>query len=254
MRAAAALVALAAALLPAPVRAERLVLSLSSNQVAIGSNYTGTQLVLYGIIERDAQSVSRAGALEIVATVRGPREALTVRQKEMLGPVWLNRSQRKFVAVPAVLAVLSSSPLAEIASEPFRSRFRLGLNEIVDAPEFTVDRGADDPFRAALVRLKRRDGLWSENERGIVFVTPAFFRGRLSLPATAPTGNYDIEVVLLSENLVLSRRNVSFEVVKSGFEEQITAAAQEHALGYGLVAAAIALAFGWLASVIFRRD
>lgn len=255
MRAAVALLALAAALVPAPLRAERLVLSLSSNQVAIGSNYTGTQLVLYGVIERDAQSVSRAGALEIVATVRGPREALTVRRKEMLGPVWLNRSQQKFVAVPAVLSVLSSSPIAEIAGEPFRSRFRLGLTEIVNAPEFAVDRGGeDDPFRAALVRLKRRDGLWTENEGGIVFVTPAFFRGRLSLPATAPTGNYDIEVVLLSENVVLSRRNVSFEVVKTGFEEQITAAAQERSLGYGFLVASISLAFGWIASVIFRRD
>ncbi len=236
-------------------RAERLVVSLSANQVAIGSNYTGTQLVLFGVVEPDAQSTGRAGLFDVVVTVRGPRESLTVRRKEAFGPLWINRSQLKFVAVPTVLGVISSRPIDEVASAPVRARLRLGTRAIVDAPEFTLDRGGEDePFRTSLVRLKAREGLWTEDGRGVLFVTPVFFRAPLPLPGIAPTGNYDVEVLLLSGDAVIARRNASFEVVKTGFEEQITASAMDHSLLYGLSIAGMSLLFGWIASVIFRRD
>ena len=247
--------ATAAMLASAPAAAERLILSLSTNEVAIGSNYTGAQLVLFGVTERDAQSADRPGGYDVVVTLRGPRESLTVRRKEALGPVWINRSQQKFVAVPTVLGVYSSRRLQDIASQPVRARLRLGLDEIVQAPEFAIDRGSDDdPFREGLIRLKTRDGLWTQTDRGVVFVTGEFFRATLPIPATAAIGNYDVEVVLMQEGTMLSRRNASFEVVKTGFEEQITAFAQERSLPYGLLIGAMSLAFGWLASVIFRRD
>ncbi len=255
MRAVAALILAGLVAGPTQGRADRLVVSLSANQVAIGPNYTGAQLVLFGVIERDSQTASRVGVTDVVVTVRGPRETLTVRQKEAFGPVWINRSQRRFVAAPAVLGVLSSRPLEDVASPTIRARLRLGVDAIVNAPEFSLDRAREnDPFRAALIRLRTRDGLWTESARGVVFVTEAFFRAPLSLPGTAPTGNYDVEVLVLSEGALLTRGNASFEVVKTGFEEQITAVAQDRALLYGLGIAALSLAFGWIASVIFRRD
>ncbi|MDB5592456.1 TIGR02186 family protein [Enterovirga sp.] len=254
MRARLALLALAC-LWSGPALAERLVTSLSANQVAIGSNYTGAQLVIFGIIERDGQSADRPDGYDVVVTMRGPREPVTVRRKEPFGPVWLNRSQQKFVAVPSVLTVLSSRYLAEIAPPALRAQLRLGLAAIVQAPEFTIDRGQDDnPFRAGLIRLKTRDGLWSQHERGVVFVTREFFRAPMAIPATATIGNYDVEVILLSGGAVLARGHASFEVVKTGFEEQITVFAQDRSLIYGMMIGALSLAFGWVASVIFRRD
>ena len=248
-------IALAAACLCGPAAAERLVLSLSSHQIAIESNYTGSQLVLYGLIERDGQSGDRSGDLDVVVTVRGPRESLTVRRKEALGPVWINRAQEKFVAVPAVLGVFASRPVEEIADQAARNRFRLGLQAIVQAPEFALDPGgADDPFRAALIRLKTRDRLWRTSERGVAFVTGGLFRAPLPLPGTAPTGSYDVEAALLSDGVVIARRETSFEVVKAGFEEQVTSFAQDRGLPYGLFVATLSLGFGWIASMIFRRD
>ena len=45
-----------------------------------------------------------------------------------------------------------------------------------------------------------------------------------------------------------------FEVYKSGFEQVVTTAARDHGVLYGLATAAMALATGWFASIIFRRD
>lgn len=238
-----------------PARAERLILSLSTNTVAIGSNFTGARLVVFGVVERDAQTVPRGGDTDVVVTVRGPREAITVRRKEPLGPVWINRGQQKFVQIPSFLAVFSSRPITAIMDPYLRARFRIGLEAIVQAPEFAVDRGeADDPFRAALVRLKGRDRLYVENGRGARFITPVFFQAPVPLPAVAPTGNYDVEVSLVADGIVVARRQASFEVVKVGLEEQITETARDYPLFSGLATAAMSLFFGWLASVVFRRD
>jgi uncharacterized protein (TIGR02186 family) len=188
-------------------------------------------------------------------TVRGPREAVTVRQKEQLGPIWLNRSQRKFVQVPSFLAVVSSRPVDDTVSEVMRRRFRLGVQAVVSAPEFTVGRGGEgEQFRDALVRLKGRDRLYFESPRAVTFVTGEFFRAPIPLPATAPVGNYDVEVSLLADGIVVTRRNASFELVKTGLEEQITEFARDRPVMSGFLAAGMALFFGWLASVIFRRD
>lgn len=236
-------------------RSERLTVSLSTHRVQIESNYTGAELVLFGVIERDGQSVGRPGPFDVVVTVRGPRETVTVRRKEPTGPVWINRSQRKFVAVPAVLGVFASRPLELVADIAIRRRLRIGIDGIVDAPDFAADLGeADDPYRQALVRLKRREGLWSEEGRGVTFVTGDVFRAPLPLRGTAPPGNYDVEVVVLSQGVPVGRTESGFEVAKAGFEEQVTTAARDRALPYGLGIAGLSLMFGWLASVIFRRD
>ena len=253
MRALLALFLLVCATLP--TRADRVVVSLSENQIEIGSNYTGTQLALFGIIELDDKSLVLTGPTDVVVTVRGPRESMTVRRKERIGPVWINRSQQKFVAVPSVLEVAASRRLEEIASPDVRRRLRIGLSAIVEAPEMAFEQTeGEDPFRAALIRLKLKEGLWREEPRGVTFVTEGFFRSSVPIPATAPTGNYDVEVMVLSGNALVARRNASFEVVKTGFEERMTSLSQGRSLAYGLGIGALSLVFGWLASVIFRRD
>ena len=85
--------------------------------------------------------VARAGAYDIVVTVRGPRQTLVVREKEPLGPVWINQEQQHFPDAPAYLGVLSSRPVEEITTRSLRPRLRIGLAAIVNAPDFTADRG-----------------------------------------------------------------------------------------------------------------
>jgi uncharacterized protein (TIGR02186 family) len=238
-----------------PACAETLVTSLSSHRVLITSNYTGTAIAAFGAIERDAQTIARAAAYDVVITVRGPRQSLVVREKEPLGPVWINQEQQKFPDVPAYLGVFSSRPLDEITVPALRARQKIGLEAIVHATDFTLDRGsADEPFREALLRLKLREQLYLQDERGVAFLTPTIFRAAIPLPATAPPGNYDIEVVLFTGTVILARTQTSFELVKIGFEQQVGEVARDWAATYGAITAAIALLFGWFANVVFRRD
>jgi uncharacterized protein (TIGR02186 family) len=246
---------LALCLAAAPARAESLVVSLSTSRVAITSNYTGAAIVAFGAIEKDAQTIARATGYDIVVTVRGPRASLVVREKEPMGPIWLNRDRQPFPDVPLYIAVLSSRRIEDITTEALRNRLKVGLQAIVNSPDFTYFRGgADRPFREALLRLQRREGLYIEAQRGVTFLTSSLFRAPVPIPAIAPPGNYEVDVLLFSDNVMLARAQTNFELVKTGFEQQVAGIAREWSLPYGLVIAGIAVLFGWIASVIFRRD
>lgn len=242
--------------LMASASAETLITSLSNHRVLINSNYTGTSIAVFGAIERDAQTVARATNYDVAVTVRGPRQFLTVRRKERLGPIWINRERQKFPQAPTYLSVLTSRPIAEITSDQLRQRQMIGLMAIINAPDFTDERsgGIDKEFREALYRIKSQEGLFLEDERGVTFLTPSIFRASIPLPATAPPGEYSVDVTLFADTVILARTTTHFELVKTGFEEQIGFVARDWSLLYGLVTAAMAIFFGWLANVIFRRD
>jgi uncharacterized protein (TIGR02186 family) len=238
-----------------PAAAERLITSVSASRVLITSSYTGAELVLFGAIERDAVTVSRGGTYEIVVTVKGPSGLFTVREKQQFGVFWVNGDQAKFVDMPGYFALHSSKPLAEVTSEPLRERFQLGLEQMVQArggighsPDRTI------AFRQALIRLKTEQRLFQVNDRGAVFLAPNLFRAQISLPATAPLGNYEAIAQLFADGALLATEKSDFEVVKTGFEAQVAQAAFVRPLQYGLVTVLLALGFGWLAHYVFRRD
>ena len=95
--------------------------SLSNHRVLINSNYTGTSIAVFGAIERDAQTISRGTGYDAVVTVRGPQQYLVVREKERLGPLWLNREQQKFPRRSAYLSVLTSQPIERDHQRPVAS-------------------------------------------------------------------------------------------------------------------------------------
>src|ERR1043165_3002350 len=101
--------------LAGPAQAERLVSTLSTSRVLISSNFTGTDVVLFGSVERDAQTIPRRGGYDIVVTVTGPRESILTFRKERVFGIWVNADSRTFVKAPSYLTVLSNRTITDIA-------------------------------------------------------------------------------------------------------------------------------------------
>lgn len=259
-RAAFALLApvLAGAFASDPASAERLVTSLSSYRVSIASNFTGTELVLFGTVERDVNTAARRGDYAVVVTVSGPRESMTIRRKGRILGVWVNRTSRSFIDVPSYLAILSNQPLATIADAQIRRRLQLGLDETLLPQQIgpdIADVTRDDPFRVAFLRLMKEKRLYQENDKGVTFLTPNLFRATIPLPADVPIGSYKLDVKLFADGTMIAREgSTAFELFKAGIEQFVTNAARDHGFFYGLATAGMALLVGWLASVMFRRD
>ncbi|MGL4323333.1 MAG: TIGR02186 family protein, partial [Beijerinckiaceae bacterium] len=207
---------------PALARAETLIMSLSTHRVQIMSNYTGAQLAVFAVIDRDARTVARVGPYDVVVTVRGPREAVVVHEKQKTMGIWINRERRTFVNIPSFVQVLSTRPIQDFMEPERARRFQLGLISIVTPPGITMDvdaRAAD--FRASLVRLRYENGLYREQERGVTFLTPNVLQASIALPAIAPLGTYDVDIALFSDGVMLTKQTTNFEVVKAGFEQTV---------------------------------
>ena len=243
--------------LGAPAKAERLITTLSTSRVLIQSNFTGTDVVLFGSVERDAQTVARRGGYDIVVTVTGPRENILTFRKERVFGIWVNTDSRTFVKAPSYLTVLSNRTITDIADINTLRRTQTGLARILLPQEIgpdIADSIRDDPFRQAFLRLKIDQRLFSEQQNGVTFLTPALFRATIPIPDNAPTGSYEIDVKLFADGALLARTQTAMEVVKVGFEQVVANAARDHGLLYGLATALMALLTGWFASVVFRKD
>jgi uncharacterized protein (TIGR02186 family) len=252
------LLALAIFLAAAPAGAERLVVSLSNHRVAVTSNFVGEDLVLFGTIEPDrGQTAIRSGGYDLVVTVSGPPETLRTRRKERVLGIWVNVDSREFVDVPSYLAILSNRPVTEMAAPDILRRLQVGLpNTLLTqriGPDF-ADTVPNDPFRMAFVRLKEEQHLYRQSPNSVTFLTPRVFRAAIPLPSNAPVGTYTVDVNLFVDGDAIARAKSALEVIKTGFEQYVAESAEHHGLLYGLSTAAMALAIGWLASVVFRRD
>jgi uncharacterized protein (TIGR02186 family) len=255
MRALLAAAALVATLIAAigGAGAEQLVVSLSTHRVLITSSFAGTDLVLFGSVERDAATVARRGGYDIVVTVMGPRRTVVTRRKDRVLGIWVNVDSRTYPDTPTYLAVLSNRPTDQIATANVLRRFKVGLGPTFE-PEGATGDEADDPFRAALLRLNVAHGLYREQGNAVTFLTPNLFRTAIALPANVPIGGYEVDVKLFADGAMLARQTTAIEIVKVGFEQFVAVAANDHGLFYGFAAAGLALLTGWLASVVFRRD
>jgi uncharacterized protein (TIGR02186 family) len=248
--------ALVAGLAP-PAAAERLITSLSEHRVMVTSSFTGSEVVLFGGIERDSGVLPLRGNYDIAVTVVGPRQTIVTFRKERVLGIWVNYDSRVFENAPSYLAVLTNRPLEAIASADTLHRLQLGLDNIalpqrIDSA--SADAAPDETFRKALVKLKDEHGLYRQESNGVTFLTPALFQTSIALPAEVPTGTYEIEVKLFADGAMIARTPSALEIYKAGFEQFVSSSAQTHGLLYGLATSLMALLTGWFASVVFRRD
>jgi uncharacterized protein (TIGR02186 family) len=250
-------VALGAALAWSPARAERLIVSVSNHRVTVTPNYSGEELVLFGSVERDANTPANRTSYDLVVTVIGPRADMVTRRKERKFGIWINTDYRDFLQVPTYLALFSNRPFDAIASPEVERRQQLGLNNVLLTQRVGTDYAdvvPNDLFRSAFVRLRMEHGLYREETSAVTFLTPTLFRTGIPLPAAVPIGTYQVEIRLFSDGALVARTDTAFDIVKVGFEQFVATTARQDGLFYGIVTAFMALMTGWMASIVFRKD
>ncbi len=233
-----------------------LVTALSSNVVSIQSNFTGTEIVIFGQARHIERQPNAPGGFELAIVVEGPPQDITTRRKGRFLGVWVNREAERFQNVPSFYAVASTGNIGTMSDRTVLDDLGIGLNHInlAVSGNSNVALADRDDFRRAFVRLREEAGLYSEQETSIAFLTDSMFRTNIPLPANIPVGEYKVKSFLFNQGALVSRTEQTLSVAKIGFEQFTFELAQNYSAVYGLLAVLLAIFTGWLAGVIFRKD
>ena len=185
--------------------------------------------------------------------VRGPQADMTVRRKERVMGIWVNREQAVFTGLPGYYFLASTRPLDDIASLPTLQRFRLGTANLESTYKGSMTAGNALAFRAAAIRDRKRERLYWESPAGIEFLSRTLFRARIAVPASVPPGEYRAEAYLFQNGTVVSAQSSPLFIDKSGFERRVYNYAYQASFAYGFAAVLMAFALGWTGFVVFRQ-
>ncbi|WP_420405678.1 TIGR02186 family protein [Nisaea sp.] len=227
-------------------RAQDLIADLSSHRVDITTGFTGADLLLFG-------SVDDTG--DIVVTVTGPKETVTVRRKDRVAGIWMNTRSMQFTGAPNFYAVASNRPLEEIAPPEVLARQEIGADNLrlktVEGETGAREEVAE--FRNALIRRKRAQGLYAQTPGDITVIASKLFRTQVHFPATLATGIYTAVVYLIRDGRVVHAQTTPLVVEKVGIGAEVYTFAHTRSAIYGLAAIVIAVVAGWLAAAVFRK-
>ena len=246
------LLVLAMMLLALPAHAERLVSTLSSQQVLITSSFDGTVLSFFGSIEGDAPEQVAAGPYNVVIVIEGPRQDRVTRIKTNNFGIWSNTDHVTFAHFPSFYAVVSSGKLDNIIDPAVMSEYTiLPMDQARAASQSTGLKG--ESFGQELVRLMTEDGHFVTREDGIRFLSDTAYAMNITLPSDVANGPFIVHTFVFKNKLLVADRSEGFSVRKSGFENYVFVASKQQPLLYGIVCVLLALGTGWLAGVVFKR-
>lgn len=229
-----------------------LVPDVSARSVEIRYSFTGAQLLLFGAILYPGGRVPSRPA-DIVVVLKGPVQPIVVREKQKIAGIWMNADSSRFRSAPAFYAVASSRPVADLVDERTAAIYEMGLQNLQLSPGTGALPDRARRFESGLLDLRRRQGLYAEDPRGVEISEGVLYRARIAIPSQVPVGTYTAETFLVSNGKVIAAATKEIEIDKSGFERFVALAARRHGFLYGLAAVLLSLGLGWAAAIAFRR-
>ena len=240
--------------LPFAAGGEDLAAGISRDTIEITSNFTGTDVVVFGAIENEfGEALPATEPRDVVVVIRSEKPyTITVRQKARVGPIWVNQDTRRFAGAPGFYFVASTRPLKEIAKTGVLDQLELGLDRLALGPA-PGSAGGPRAYREAIIRAKVREELYGEHQGGVSFLSGTLFRTTVALPANVPAGNLKVLVYVFSRGQVSSSNSLTLFIDKTGVERRVSSFARNEPVLYGIAAVFLSVLTGFLASLAFRE-
>jgi len=227
-----------------------LVPAVSQSRIEVRQDFTGTELLLYGAI-LDPQGRRATEPYDIVVVLKGPTEAMLVREKQKRLGIWVNADSTAFRSAPSFFSVASSRPIGEIVDERTAAIYELGLDFMQLSPTGLIEPEEQARFSTGLVELRRQQGLYHEDGHGVSISEDVLYQARIALPSNVITGRYTAETFAIQRGRVIASAIAEVEVSKEGFEKLVADRAQDSGLLYGISVVLLALVTGWAAGRLF---
>lgn len=236
---------------PHSAGAEDVVLGLSRDSVSISTNFDGSEILIFGAVKRETE-IRRNPPLQVIVTVAGPDQPVTVRRKERRFGIWINVEAARIDAAPSFYAVATSAPWADVISDTEDLRHRISVPRAIRAVGTAEEVIEPQSFTDAVIRIREASNLYQLRENAVELREHTLFDTAIAMPANLTEGTYLTRIFLTRGGEVISRFETTIEVRKVGLERWLFALSRQQPLLYGLMSLGIAIAAGWGASAAFR--
>ena len=146
---------------PALMGAEMPVLvpDVSQRQIDIKYSFSGEELLLFGaIVYPDGHPPKKAP--DIVVVLKGPEQAVRMREKDKVAGIWVNADAIRFQSAPSFYAIASTRPLKDIADERTAAIYELGTDNIQLSPASFENSEEISRFEAGVIDMQSSKGLY----------------------------------------------------------------------------------------------
>ena len=218
--------------------------------MSISTDFDGSEILVFGAVKREGPIVTDP-PLQVIVTVAGPLQPLTVRRKERRFGIWMNAQSAEIDAAPSFYAIATTAPWPEVITATEDLRQRISIPRAIRA----VGTGVADTenYTDALIRIRREAGLYQLRENTVTLRQHTLFDTAIALPADLTEGTYATRIFLTRGGGVVAKHEASIAVRKVGLERWLFALSRQQPFVYGMLSLAIAALAGWAASAIFGR-
>jgi len=243
--------------LSAPARAETLVTDLSQHVIEITSQFAGSELLLFGALERHATESIQSDDIavqgldyDIIVVVQSDPTDLVIRKKQRVAGIWINNENQTISGVPGYYVIGSTRPLNEFLSKDDQLELGLGLENLRIINEKGEEVGE---YKEALIRNMKNKGLYQESSGNVTVKDEILFRANLAFPSNMPVGDYTADVYLVRDGNIIINHSTDLLVDKRGIERVIYNFAHEYPPFYGIMAIFVAISVGLFSGFVAKK-
>ena len=218
---------------------------LSEKAIQIETDFTGKEIIIFGTLEINE---------DIIITIEGPKKDTKMMKKERILGFWFNTKKVIYKNIPSIFFLSSSKPVREIVNLDTIIKEKLYFDEIltntITQRDF-IDQKKLSIWNENLIKIKKDNKLFKEYK--LKNIENKLFQTRVFFPANTIPGNYQVTIFQVKNKIILSKKNKTIIIKKSGIGEKVFEFAHNQPATYGLLLILFAILSGLTAATLFRR-
>ena len=222
-------------------------LSLVPDTIRINAFYKGTEVAVSADLPVDCDSA--------VVKIQGTDEEVALKRKGKVYIFWLNVDDVTVANAPSTYIVNSSESLEGICPAETRKTLLLGYDALKEHIAIhSKNKLAGSEF-SDFIKLKEHNSSYQQSTTAQLLPSPDEkhrpFKAFLHIPPVMPAGDYQILLYYFKDRTLMGESRANLEVEKVGIPKYLYSLAFNHPALYGVFACIIAMATGFIMSVIF---
>ena len=170
-------------------------------------------------------------------------------QKEKKYGFWINRKINSLKNVPSFYSISSTKPLDILLPNNFQTAYEIGLIKQINSKNQKID----DKLIDQILFVEKNKKQYNENNTPITLLENTLFSNEIDFPTNLQEGNYKVKIHLIRFQKVLATKQDIIYVKKIGLQNWINFLAFQKPQLYGIMSILIAISFGFVASLVFRK-